>query len=177
MFSRALSIVVGVWAVALIAGAAMGNEDSWHPLAVLKQTSTSVVGGSNLANTNNGSDLANASQLPANQSNQPIKVTTLAELKPIISSHNKVLIDVTAEWCIECRIMDRTLFTNAPAALADWQVVKLDITENNDAAKKVLAHYQLFGPPALLYYVDGELKVQQVGETKRDTFEQTLETL
>lgn len=172
MFSRAFSVIAAAWAIALVAGAAMGNDDNWRPLASLNQasdvaviSSTAINDGNNLATTNQPQKL------------QTAKVTSLAELSPIISSHNKVLVDVTADWCIECRIMDRTLFTNPPATLADWQVVKLDITETNANSKEILAYYQLFGPPALLYYVNGELKVQQVGETKRDIFEQTLQTL
>ncbi|WP_230659399.1 cytochrome c biogenesis protein CcdA [Psychrobacter sp. I-STPA10] len=170
MFSRAFSIVAATWAIALIAGAAMGNHDNLRPLSSLNQTANTT--GLNSPATNDGGNLA-----ATNQKLQAIKVTNLAALSPIISSHNKVLVDVTADWCIECRIMDRTLFTNPPSELTDWQVVKLDITETNASSKEILAYYQLFGPPALLYYINGELKVQQVGETKRDIFEQTLQTL
>lgn len=171
MFSRALSIVTAVWAVSLIAGAAMGNDDNWRPLASLNQNSSVAVINTTATNNNGG--------IAANQQQklQTVKVTSLAELSPIISSHDKVLVHVTAEWCIECRIMDRTLFANPPSDLSGWQIVKLDITETNEHSKEILAHYQLFGPPALLYYVNGELKVQQVGETKRDIFEQTLQAL
>ncbi|PKG89349.1 cytochrome C biogenesis protein, partial [Psychrobacter sp. Sarcosine-02u-2] len=76
----------------------------------------------------------------------------------------KVLVDVTAEWCIECRIMDKNLFHNRPAQMQDWQLVRLDITETTADSKAILARYKLFGPPALLYYQDGQLVNQQVGE-------------
>ena len=172
MFSRAFSIIAAAWALTLVAGAAMGNNDNWRPLASLNQATTATAINTTAANLGSSQPTANP------QPNlQTLKVTSLAELSPIISSHEKVLVDVTADWCIECRIMDRTLFASPPSELADWQVVKLDITETNAASKEILAYYQLFGPPALLYYVNGELKVQQVGETKRDIFEQTLQTL
>ena len=104
-------------------------------------------------------------------------VTTLAELDAIVSANPKVLVDVTAEWCIECRIMDKNLFHNRPAQMQDWQLVRLDITETTADSKAILARYKLFGPPALLYYQDGQLVNQQVGEIGRAAFEQTLTAL
>ena len=104
-------------------------------------------------------------------------VTTLAELDSIVAANPKVLVDVTAEWCIECRIMDKNLFHNRPAQMQDWQLVRLDITETTADSKAILARYKLFGPPALLYYQDGQLVNQQVGEIGRAAFEQTLTAL
>lgn len=70
--------------------------------------------------------------------------------------------------------MERTLFTNRPSELSDYQVVKLDITDTNDDSRAVLARYQLFGPPALLIYHQGQLKDVLLGETKRDDFVKAL---
>ena len=61
--------------------------------------------------------------------------------------------------------------------MQDWLLVRLDITETTEDSKAILARYQLFGPPALLYYQDGQLVNQQVGEIGRSAFEQTLEAL
>ena len=73
--------------------------------------------------------------------------------------------------------MDKNLFTNRPAQMQDWQLVRLDITDTTEDSKAILARYQLFGPPTLLYYKDGELVNKQVGETGRAQFEQTLTEL
>ena len=104
-------------------------------------------------------------------------ITTLAELDSIIAENPKVIVDLTADWCVECRIMDKNLFHNRPAQMQDWQLVKLDITETTADSKAVLARYKLFGPPALLYYRDGQFVQQQVGEIARADFEQTLTSL
>ncbi|OOR87737.1 hypothetical protein B0181_09790 [Moraxella caviae] len=152
--ARAIALLAGVWSVCLMIGAAMGQQDAWRPLANLGTASQSA--------------------LPASQAKADIHITTLAELDKVLAEHDKVLVDITAEWCIECRIMERTLFTNRPTALADFQVVKLDITETNDDSKAVLARYQLFGPPALLLYRDGALVNALLGETKRGDFEAAL---
>lgn len=161
MLTQALGLTAGIWATCLIVGAALGNDDSLHPLASL--TAVPV--------------LQTTAGQPATSNATDKTVTTLAELDTIVAANPKVLVDVTAEWCIECRIMDKNLFHNRPAQMQDWQLVRLDITETTADSKAILARYKLFGPPALLYYQDGQLVNQQVGEIGRAAFEQTLTAL
>ena len=104
-------------------------------------------------------------------------VTTLAELDKILASNSNVVVDITAEWCIECKIMDANLFQNPPPELGNWQVVKLDITETSADSRAVLARYNLFGPPALLYYQEGQWVAQQLGEISRTDFVAQLQQL
>ena len=157
ILTRALGLLAGVWATVLIVGAALGNSDSLAPLASLNNASAQSVSSQPIGS-------AATSAAPTQ------RITTLAELDAITASQPNVLIDVTADWCIECRIMDKNLFAQPPAELAGWQVVKLDITETTPESKAILARYKLFGPPTLLYYQDGSLVGQQVGETSRDDF-------
>ena len=161
MLTQALGLIAGIWATCLIVGAALGNDDSLHPLASLSAAPM----------------MQTATGQPAISNSTDKTVTTLTELDAIIAANPKVLVDVTAEWCIECRIMDKNLFHNRPAQMQDWQLVRLDITETTADSKAILARYKLFGPPALLYYQDGQLVSQQVGEIGRAEFEQTLTAL
>ena len=161
MLTQALGLIAGIWATCLIVGAALGNDDSLHPLASL--TAVPV--------------LQTTAGQPATSNATDKTVTTLAELDTIVAANPKVLVDVTAEWCIACRIMEKNLFHNRPAQMQDWQLVRLDITETTADSKAILARYKLFGPPALLYYQDGQLVNQQVGEIGRAAFEQTLTAL
>lgn len=142
--AKAMSFLAFVWAVCLMVGAGMGNTDAWRPLAILAHSTL--------------------------QNHRDLTVTTLNELDDILAKNNKVLVDVTATWCIECRIMERTLFTNRPSELSDYQVVKFDITNTTDDSRALLARYGLFGPPALLIYHQGQLKNVLLGETKRADF-------
>ena len=161
MLTQALGLIAGIWATCLIVGAALGNDDSLHPLASL--TAVPV--------------LQTTAGQPATSNATDKTVTTLAELDTIVAANPKVLVFITAEWCIACRIMDKNLFHNRPAQMQDWQLVRLDITETTADSKAILARYKLFGPPALLYYQDGQLVNQQVGEIGRAAFEQTLTAL
>ena len=166
MLSRAIGLIAGIWAATLVIGAALGNDDSLHPLESLSAAPMLVQSADGQAVAQNGA---------ANTSDKHI--TTLAELDTITAANPKVLVDVTADWCIECRIMDKNLFTSRPAQMQGWQLVRLDITETTADSKAILARYKLFGPPTLLYYQDGQLVQKQVGETGRAEFEQTLTAL
>lgn len=161
MLTQALSLIAGIWATCLIVGAALGNDDSLHPLASLSAAPV----------------MQTTAGQPVTSNATDKTVTTLAELDAIVAANPKVLVDVTAEWCIACRIMEKNLFHNRPAQMQDWQLVRLDITETTADSKAILARYKLFGPPALLYYQDGQLVNQQVGEIGRAAFEQTLTAL
>lgn len=145
----ALGTVSGLWAVLLMAGASLGGQDAWQPLSPLV-----------------------AKEAPKKAD---IKIHTLDELDEILVTTPKVLVDITADWCIECKIMEKTLFNHRPTALADWQVVKLDITDTTDHSRAVLGRYELFGPPALLYYQEGQLLTKQLGEVSRSDFEMALQ--
>lgn len=167
MLTQALGIVVGIWAAILVIGAALGNDDSLQPLASLSAAPLTV--------QPNEGQISN--QTIAGNKATDQTVTTLAELDIIIAANPKVLVDVTAEWCIECRIMEKNLFNNRPAQMQGWQLVRLDITETTEDSKAVLTRYKLFGPPSLLYYHEGQLVEKQVGEIGRELFERTLTML
>lgn len=152
MASHAFALVGVVWTACLVVGASMGANDPWRPLSKLGTTATATIA----------------------DARADIKISSLDELDPILASHEKVLVDVTADWCVECRIMERTLFTNRPEVLSNYQVVKLDITETNDDSRAVLVRYGLFGPPALLIYQQGQLQTMLLGEVKRTDFETAL---
>lgn len=166
LFTKPLALLLGGWAALTLVGAAAGSKDSWQPLAVFSQPSAALV--------NANSQTSGSSEAMTGIQSSDKHIYSLDELIPIIEQNPKVLVDVTAEWCVECRIMDKTLFTNRPAAMQQWQLVRLDVTETNEESARILSELSLFGPPALLYFVDGKLQVQQVGTVERPQFEETL---
>ena len=161
MCIRDSALTLAGWMLCLLMGVAAGSTDSWQPLSALQaqQVNTDTQVTSSAAHAN------------------AITVHRLDELQPLIAKHSNLLVDVTADWCIECRIMDKTLFANPPASLANWQVVRLDVSENNEHSKAVYQALNVFGPPVLLYYQDGKLVARQNGETKRPDFESILARL
>ena len=158
LLTQALALLACLWSACLVIGTASGSQDSWQPLNKLVNTSAQ-------------------SALTATKSTHTIKITKLSQLEPLLSQYPKLVVDVTAEWCIECRIMDKTLFANPPQSLASWQVVKLDVTDNTPDSQAIYKQLAVFGPPVLLYYQNGQLVARQNGEVKRPDFEQVLSQL
>lgn len=155
LLSRALALLMGIWTACLMVGVAIGSQDSWQPLTPLLDKQP----------------LANRQQPTPSAYT---RITKLEELTPILQRYPNVVVDVTADWCIECRINDKNLFANPPAALSNWHVVKLDVTDNTPDAKTVYQTLKVFGPPVFLYYRQGKLVARQHGEIKRQDFERQL---
>ena len=158
LLTQALALLACLWSACLVIGTASGSQDSWQPLNKLVNTS-------------------GQSAFTATKTTQTITITKLSELEPLLAQYPKLVVDVTAEWCIECRIMDKTLFANPPQSLASWQVVKLDVTDNTPDSQAIYKKLAVFGPPVLLYYQNGQLVARQNGEVKRPDFEQLLSQL
>lgn len=149
--SKALALLSAIWSGCLMVGMATGQTSATQPLAKFATQQATLA-----------------------QNNADIKVHTLAQLDDILARHDKVLVDVVADWCIECRIIEHELLTNRPALLAEYQVVKLDITDTTDDSRAALARYHLVGPPALLLYKQGQLVDVLLGKVDRADFEQAL---
>ncbi len=163
---KLLAILSVLWACNLAVSAFLGGTDSLRPFyAIEKGTSKTTPKVTEQTDLNN-----------INAVGKPITVHSLDELDQLLEQHPKVLVDVMADWCIECRIMENQLFLQPPQQMASWQLVKLDITEP-EHSKPVLKRYQLVGPPTLLYYQNGQLLTKQVGQVKRGDFEQLLTVL
>ena len=142
-----------------MAGLASGSHNSLQPLDKL---TTPAASGST----------ALAASVPA-----PITITDVGALPGLLAQHPRVLVDVTADWCIECRLMERDLFTDPPADFANWQRVRLDVTADTPASRAVYQTLDIFAPPVLLYYQEGRLQLKQQGAVSRNQFEQTLARL
>lgn len=158
LLTQALALLACLWSACLVIGTASDSQDSWQPLNKLMNTS-------------------GQSAFTAMKTTHTIKITKLSQLEPLLAQYPKLVVDVTAEWCIECRIMDKTLFASPPQSLASWQVVKLDVTDNTPDSQAIYKQLAVFGPPVLLYYQNGQLVARQNGEVKRPDFEQVLSQL
>jgi len=142
-----------------------------------------VVGLNQTANTNTSESY---SAQASNQTNNSIFTTvkTKAELNNLLNNaktqEKLVMVDVYADWCIECKIMASTLFADGEVQkqLSNFESIKLDITEFNDFHKNYLESNGIFGPPALLFYgLDGVIikEAQILGEISKQDFLEHLQ--
>ncbi|WP_179208819.1 protein-disulfide reductase DsbD [Salinicola salarius] len=135
---QAAGWVLLVWGVAMIWGAAQGSGDPLRPLSG--------------SNTEASSEASNLTFETVNHLDQ--LESALASAR---ASGRPVMVDVSADWCISCKVVEQTVFP-APAVaerLADFTLIRADVTQDTAASRTLLEHYQLFGPPALLFFADG----------------------
>ncbi len=84
------------------------------------------------------------------------RVKNAAELDARIAQAKgkTVMLDFYAEWCVSCKEMERFTFSDATvqAKLKNTVLLQADVTANNADDKTLLQHFQLFGPPATLFF-------------------------
>lgn len=95
------------------------------------------------------------------------KVTSMAQLQPLLEQARRngqpVMLDFFAEWCVSCYELEYVTFNDAGVhqALAGYQLIRVDVTANDEAAQALSREYGVMGPPALLFYgADGALAPQ-----------------
>ena len=77
-----------------------------------------------------------------------------AELGAAAARGQAVMVDYYADWCVSCKEMERFTFSDpaVQAALAGVLLLQTDVTANDTADRALLAKYELFGPPAILFF-------------------------
>lgn len=97
-----------------------------------------------------------------------VSVNNSAELEHIITTSDKpVMLDLYADWCVTCKELEYITFTDkrVVTALADFTLLKLDISKMTAEREKLLAELGLIAPPTLVFFIGGkELKpARQIG--------------
>ncbi|MFK8076016.1 MAG: protein-disulfide reductase DsbD [Granulosicoccus sp.] len=138
-FGKALGLVVLLYGVALLIGALSGNGSYTTPLRGIASNNTS--------NTNSEEHgLAFA----------PVK--SVSELNQIVAQASRenrpVMLDFYADWCISCKEMEAFTFTDSTVQdlLRNAVVIQADVTANDDLDQEMLKHFDLFGPPGIIFY-------------------------
>ncbi|SDG51753.1 protein-disulfide reductase DsbD [Propionivibrio dicarboxylicus] len=110
-------------------------------------------------------------------------VRSVAELDARVRAAGQpVMLDFYADWCITCKEMERKTFSDprVQQAFAGWTLLRADVTANTADDKALLARFQLFGPPGMIFFDRTGTEITDtrvVGFQNTETFLATLETL
>ncbi|MFT4115941.1 protein-disulfide reductase DsbD [Bradyrhizobium sp.] len=75
------------------------------------------------------------------------------ELAAARRDNRPVMLDFSAEWCVECRAMDAVLRNPAVRErLQDFRMVRADVTAVNDASRALMQRFEIVGPPTILLF-------------------------
>jgi len=86
-------------------------------------------------------------------------VKNIEQLEDVVKKSSKpIMVDFWAVWCVSCKELENITFkdTLVKAELSKYQLVKVDVTKNTNEDKALMKKFNLFGPPALIFYKDGK---------------------
>jgi thiol:disulfide interchange protein DsbD len=79
------------------------------------------------------------------------------------------ILDVTAQWCTPCQIMEKRIFRNTHVAdlLKETAALRLDLTSEHPQQQQILAQYGIRGVPSILFFnrqgkEEKDLRVEEI---------------
>lgn len=160
-FGKGVGIMALLTGAALLLGVLGGSRDPLQPLAFLRATAHA-------------------------ETSAPVRFTrikTLAELESLRQTPGApILLDFYADWCISCKEMERLTFADPAVAtqMKRLRLLQVDVTADTAEDRALLKHFDLFGPPALIFF-DGHGKpldaLRTIGFQPPEAFLKTLQAI
>ena len=84
-------------------------------------------------------------------------LTSLNAVNKALKDNEKVLLDFTASWCENCKLLDAQTFSDerVQERLKGYKLVKIDISKNDSAQTQMMKEFGVFAPPVLIFYEKG----------------------
>ncbi len=88
----------------------------------------------------------------------------MANFSEIINSEQPVLIDFYADWCVACLEFEKFTFTDkeVKAIMKQYILLKADVTNNNLNDKELMKKFNIFGPPAIIFFNNSGVEIRQI---------------
>jgi thiol:disulfide interchange protein DsbD len=136
---KGIGMIMLVYGIVLVIGASSGSKSVLQPLQGL------ALGGG-------AADARHGNELPFK------RIKSLADLHSEVqqasAAGKTVMLDFYADWCIACIEMETYTFPEPAvhAVLSDTVLLQADVTANDDADQELMGNFDIFGPPAILFF-------------------------
>lgn len=161
---QGLGIIMLTYGVVLMVGVGLGNSDPLQPLAGL------TINGKRVVSTTN--TIKNV---------HPVKSLNdvQAAIQQAAKNGRPVMLDFYADWCISCKIMEKTTFADPTVqqVLRDFVILKADVTANDATDKALEKYYSVIAPPTFVFFDQQGNEVRNariVGEVNAKQFLQQV---
>ena len=155
VFTRFVAALLAIWSAIMLLGAASGGSDPLYPVRHLGQ----------------GGAVSTANLHSSRIADPALLKQTMADAR---NNGQWVMLDFYADWCVSCKVMEKTVFSQpeVQAALADMAFLQPDVTNNTPAQQALLKEYGIIGPPTIVFInpqgeevrsarITGEVNAQQ----------------
>lgn len=134
---KLITTIIFIYGIIVFTGAVSGSTNVLDPLENFK----------------GGSEFVKKDKL------EWMHVTNIEQLNDVVKKSSKpIMVDFWAVWCVSCKELENITFKDkfVIEELSKYQLVKIDVTKNSEEDKALMKKFNLFGPPALLFYKDGK---------------------
>ena len=171
---RALALVIALYSALLLAGFASGAKDFSRPLGnLIPQNARYSRGG--LGESLQAGEISSAQNFSGAHFSF---VRDLAQLQGEIENSKKpVIVDFWASWCKNCEQSERAFADPAFAgALDKFSLLKIDLSEDSEQNRAIKAHFNVFGPPTILFFKEGAeiASLRQIGSVNSEKLAEIL---
>ena len=143
-FYKGVGIIFLVYGLMLFYGGIKGEENFLAPL------------GNNTVVTPTNAPTASALEFKTIHSSE--------ELDAILVQNKgkKVMLDFYADWCSSCKELDEITFKDSAViqSLNNYVLVRADVTADSDSEKALTKRFNLFGPPAMIFFDESGKSIQ-----------------
>ena len=104
--------------------------------------------------------------LSSNEKPEFIAINSVEQLDNIIASNKAkpIMLDFYADWCVACLEFEKFTFTDKEvnALMKQYILLKADVTGNNVNDKALMKEFNIFGPPAILFFDNAGNEVRKI---------------
>lgn len=138
--ARSAAVLSIFWGALLLVGVGLGAHDPFAPLEPLR-AGTAAIGATTAVAKSDFGHIASTEDLRS-------------KLAAAGAGSKPSLVYVTADWCITCRAIERSVFPDdsVAAALEDINLLTIDMTSTTPATMQLLTSLDAIGPPTMIFF-------------------------